>query len=149
MTKEMNQPQNEEILKNEEIIDEMGQNEENQAEETTQEETENQELTAEEQLANILTSLTDTNGLDRNNLISKLNECYTSQAQQWGAAMLTERYGEDFTSGALQKTAQGAFEEWKSLLIADAHKELAFGDVSTDIVEDFTAKVKKTEIESL
>ncbi|MBE6275512.1 MAG: nucleotide exchange factor GrpE [Bacteroides sp.] len=54
MTKEMNQPQNEEILKNEEIIDEMGQNEENQAEETTQEETENQELTAEEQLANML-----------------------------------------------------------------------------------------------
>lgn len=103
----------------------------------------------EEQLANILTSLIDTNGLDRNNLISKLNECYTSQAQQWGAAMLTERYGEDFTSGALQKTSQGAFEEWKSLLIADAHKELAFGDVSTDIVEDFTAKVKKTEIESL
>ena len=54
MTKEMNQPQDEEILKNEEAVDEeAAQAEENQTE-TAQEETPAEELTVEEQLANML-----------------------------------------------------------------------------------------------
>ena len=56
MTKEKNQPQEEEILKNEEsVAEETVQTEENQAEETAQEETPTEELTVEEQLANMLT----------------------------------------------------------------------------------------------
>ena len=55
MTKEKNQPQEEEILKNEEVAsEEAAQPEENQAEETAQEETPAEELTVEEQLANML-----------------------------------------------------------------------------------------------
>ena len=55
MTKEKNQPQEEEILKNEEVAaEEAAQPEENQAEETAQEETPTEELTVEEQLANML-----------------------------------------------------------------------------------------------
>ena len=55
MTKEKNQPQEEEILKNEEVAaEEATQTEENQAEETVQEETPAEELTVEEQLANML-----------------------------------------------------------------------------------------------
>ena len=55
MTKEKNQPQEEEILKNEEVAaEEAAQTEENQAEETAQEETPAEELTVEEQLANML-----------------------------------------------------------------------------------------------
>ena len=51
MTKEKNQPQEEEILKNEEVAaEEATQTEENQAEETAQEETPAEELTVEEQL---------------------------------------------------------------------------------------------------
>ena len=54
MTKEMNQPQDEEILKNEEAVaEEAAQAEENQTE-TAQEETPAEELTVEEQLANML-----------------------------------------------------------------------------------------------
>lgn len=55
MTKEKNQPQEEEILKNEEVAaEEAAQPEENQAEETAQEEIPTEELTVEEQLANML-----------------------------------------------------------------------------------------------
>ena len=55
MSKEMNQSQEEEILKNEEVAaEEAAQPEENQAEETAQEETPAEELTVEEQLANML-----------------------------------------------------------------------------------------------
>ena len=55
MTKEKNQPQEEEILKNEEIAaEEVAQAEENPTEETVQEETLAEELTVEEQLANML-----------------------------------------------------------------------------------------------
>ena len=55
MTKEKNQPQEEEILKNEEVAaEEAAQTEENQAEETAQEETPAEEQTVEEQLANML-----------------------------------------------------------------------------------------------
>ena len=55
MTKEKNQPQEEEILKNEEVAaEEAAQTEENQAEETAQEETLAEELTGEDQLANML-----------------------------------------------------------------------------------------------
>ena len=53
MTKEMNQPQDEEILKNEGAAEEAAQAEENQTE-TAQEETPAEELTVEEQLANML-----------------------------------------------------------------------------------------------
>ena len=55
MTKEKNQPQEEEILKNEEAVaEETVQTEENQSEETAQEEGPAKELTVEEQLANML-----------------------------------------------------------------------------------------------
>ena len=55
MTKEKNQVQDEEILKNEETVnEEVTQNTEAQAEENTQEETPAQELSVEEQLANML-----------------------------------------------------------------------------------------------
>ena len=55
MTKEKNQPQEEEILKNEEAVtEESAQTEENPTEETAQEEGSAQELTVEEQLANML-----------------------------------------------------------------------------------------------
>ena len=55
MTKEKNQVQDEEILKNEETVnEEVAQNTEAQAEENTQEETPAQELSVEEQLANML-----------------------------------------------------------------------------------------------
>ena len=55
MTKEKNQPQEEEILKNEEAVTkESAQAEENPTEETAQEESPAQELTVEEQLANML-----------------------------------------------------------------------------------------------
>ena len=55
MTKEKNQPQEEEILKNEEAgTEESAQTEENPTEETAQEEGSAQELTVEEQLANML-----------------------------------------------------------------------------------------------
>ena len=54
MTKEKNQPQEEEVLKNEEaMVDETAQTEENVADENTQEEAQ-AELSAEEQLANML-----------------------------------------------------------------------------------------------
>ena len=54
MTKEKNQPQEEEVLKNEEtMVDETAQTEENVADENAQEETQ-AELSAEEQLANML-----------------------------------------------------------------------------------------------
>lgn len=55
MTKEKNQPQEEEILKNEETAaEEVAQAEENPTDETVQEETLAEELTVEEQLANML-----------------------------------------------------------------------------------------------
>ena len=55
MTKEKNQVQDEEILKNEETVnEEAAQNTEAQAEEAAQEETPAQELSVEEQLANML-----------------------------------------------------------------------------------------------
>lgn len=54
MTKEKNQPLEEEVLKNEEVMEETAQAEENQQEETAQEEAPAAEQTAEEQLANML-----------------------------------------------------------------------------------------------
>ena len=54
MTKEKNQPLEEEVLKNEEVMEETAQAEENQQEETAQEETPAAEQTVEEQLANML-----------------------------------------------------------------------------------------------
>ena len=54
MTKEKNQPLEEELLKNEEVMEETAQAEENQQEETAQEEAPAAEQTVEEQLANML-----------------------------------------------------------------------------------------------
>mgnify|MGYP003291140447 FL=1 len=54
MTKEKNQPMEEEVLKNEEVLEETAQTEENQQEETAQEEAPAAEQTVEEQLANML-----------------------------------------------------------------------------------------------
>ena len=54
MTKEKNQPTEEEVLKNEEVVEETAQTEENQQEEAAQEETPATEQTVEEQLANML-----------------------------------------------------------------------------------------------
>ena len=54
MTKEKNQPLEEEVLKNEEVMEETAQAEENQQEEAAQEETPATEQTVEEQLANML-----------------------------------------------------------------------------------------------
>jgi molecular chaperone GrpE len=54
MTKEKNQPLEEEVLKNEEVVEETAQTEENQQEETAQEEAPAAEQTVEEQLANML-----------------------------------------------------------------------------------------------
>ena len=54
MTKEKNQPLEEEVLKNEEVMEETAQAEENQQEETTQEEAPAAEQTVEEQLAGML-----------------------------------------------------------------------------------------------
>ena len=79
----------------------------------------------------------------------ELNALYTTQSQQWGAAMLTHLYGERFTDGTLQKEAGAAIDEWKALLIADAHKELALGDMDSTLVEDFVKKVEKNCKDSL
>ena len=73
----------------------------------------------------------------------ELNTLYTAQSQQWGAAMLAHMFGEKFTDGTLQKEAESAIEEWKNLLIADAYKELALGDMDNTLVEDFVQKVGK------
>ena len=54
MTKEKNQPTEEEVLKNEEVVEETAQTEENQQEEVAQEEAPATEQTVEEQLANML-----------------------------------------------------------------------------------------------
>lgn len=54
MTKEKNQPTEEEVLKNEEVVEETAQTEENQQEEAAQEEVPATEQTVEEQLANML-----------------------------------------------------------------------------------------------
>ena len=54
MTKEKNQPTEEEVLKNEEVVEETVQTEENQQEEAAQEEAPATEQTVEEQLANML-----------------------------------------------------------------------------------------------
>ena len=54
MTKEKNQPMEEEVLKNEEMAEETAQTEETQQEEAAQEETPAAEQTVEEQLANML-----------------------------------------------------------------------------------------------
>ena len=42
-----------------------------------------------------------------------------------------------------------ALEEWKALLIADARKELALGDMDEALVDDFIGKVEKNSKDSL
>lgn len=75
--------------------------------------------------------------------LDKLNKRYATQAQQWGAAMLEHMYCEAFTSGMMRKKGKQALKEWTALLIADARKELALGDMEESLVEDFILKVSK------
>lgn len=103
----------------------------------------------EEQLDDICRLLEKAASEDGENAINELNERYITQAQQWGAAMLAHLYGKDFTNGALQAEGKQALEEWKALLIADARKELALGDMSEELVEDFSEKVEKNSKEVL
>lgn len=86
---------------------------------------------------------------ERTQARAELNAIYTTQSQQWGAAMLAHHYGERFIDGTLQKEADAAIEEWKTLLITDAHKELALGDMENTLVEDFVQKVEKNSKDSL
>jgi hypothetical protein len=79
----------------------------------------------------------------------KINALYATQSQQWGAAMLAHRYGEKFTNGALRNEAESALEDWEKLLIADARKELALGDMDEALVDDFIQKVEKNGKDSL
>ncbi len=74
---------------------------------------------------------------------AELNALYITQSQQWGATMLAHRYGESFTSGALQQEGEEAVKVWKSLLIADAYKELDLGDMPEYLVENFSQKVEQ------
>ncbi|MBQ6801179.1 MAG: hypothetical protein IJP08_08760, partial [Bacteroidaceae bacterium] len=77
------------------------------------------------------------------------NALYTTLSQQWGAAMLAHRYGEAFTNGELLQKGGKALEEWKTLLIGDARKELALGDMDEALVTDFIQKVEKSSKDSL
>lgn len=88
-------------------------------------------------------------GLKETQPWDKLNALYTTQSQQWGAAMLTNLYGERFTDGTLKQESETAIEEWKALFIADTHKELALGDMDGALVEDFVQKVEKNCKDSL
>jgi hypothetical protein len=78
-----------------------------------------------------------------------INALYATQSQQWGAAMLAHRFGEKFTNGTLRNEAESALEDWKKLLIADARKELALGDMDEALVDDFIQKVEKNGKDSL
>lgn len=79
----------------------------------------------------------------------EVNTLYATQSQQWGAAMLAHRYGDTFTSGALCQEGKKALDEWKALLIGDARKELALGDMDEALVTDFIQKVEKSSKDSL
>lgn len=88
-------------------------------------------------------------GLKETRPWDKVNAFYTTQSQQWGAAMLAHRYGETFTNGELLQKGEKALEEWKALLIGDARKELALGDMDEALVTDFIQKVEKSSKDSL
>lgn len=79
----------------------------------------------------------------------KVNALYTTQSQQWGAAMLAHRYGEAFTNGSLRQKGGEALEEWNALLVGDARKELALGDMDEALVDDFIRKVEENGKDSL
>ena len=79
----------------------------------------------------------------------KVNALYTAQSQQWGAAMLAHRYGEAFTDGSLRQKGGEALDEWKALLVGDARKELALGDMDGALVDDFIRKVEENSKDSL
>ena len=79
----------------------------------------------------------------------KVNALYTAQSQQWGAAMLAHRYGEAFTDGSLRQKGGEALDEWKALLVGDARKELALGDMDEALVDDFIRKVEENGKDSL
>ena len=84
-----------------------------------------------------------TTGGDKAQAVEKLNTLYTTQAQQWGAAMLHHLYGDSFTSGKMKQESTQALEEWKTLLATDAHKELTLGDMNEEIVNSFLQKLGK------
>lgn len=88
-------------------------------------------------------------GLREANPWDEANAFYTTLSQQWGAAMLTRLFGQKFTDGTLQNEAEVAIDEWKHLLIADARKELALGDMDGTLVNDFIEKVEKNCKDSL
>lgn len=71
------------------------------------------------------------------------NALYTTLSQQWGAAMLTHRYGRAFTDGTLLQEGKEALEVWKNLLVSDARKESDLGDMDESLVSSFIEKVEK------
>ena len=84
-----------------------------------------------------------TPGMKEPQVADELNALYTIQAQQWGAAMLYQLYGEQFTSGKMMQESAQALEEWKNLLATDARKELSLGDMDEEIVNSFLQKLGK------
>ena len=84
-----------------------------------------------------------TTGGNKAQVMDELNTLYATQSQQWGAAMLHHLYGEQFTSGKMKQESTQALEEWKTMLATDAHKELALGDMSEEIVNSFLQKLGK------
>ena len=84
-----------------------------------------------------------TPGMKEAQVADELNALYTTQAQQWGAAMLHQLYGEQFTSGKMMQESTQALEEWKNLLATDARKELDLGDMDEEIVNSFLQKIGK------
>lgn len=100
----------------------------------------------EEKLADTYQLLKDLKVDSEDERLAILNKLYEEQACQWGVAMLTRLYGEEFTSGALWNAGKQAMKEWKALLIADAHKEQTLGDMNEELVDIFIRKVEKETI---
>lgn len=83
---------------------------------------------------------------DNDTHIEQINQHYENLSQQWGAVILANLYGKAYTSGQMKEKAPEALEEWKSLLIADAYKELALGDVDKQLVEEFIQKIQHVQM---
>lgn len=81
-------------------------------------------------------------------VLASFNQDYYTRKQQWGATLLHRYFGNDFLSGVLYKQREEAINEWKQLIIADARKEFALGDVEACLVEQFIKKVEQ-EAESI
>ena len=100
----------------------------------------------EEKLTDTHQLLKDLKSDSEDERLAILNNLYEEQAYQWGVAMLTRLYGEEFTNGTLWEAGKQAMEEWKTLLIADAHKEQTLGDMNEELVDVFIRKVEKETI---